>query len=107
MTTDTQSLDTASILPILNPQDSDSDLMQGVNGNGSGSGGDHIRPMSEAGFTFIASMLTVTYVVGSFINGLCLFVFARNKRLRSPTNVFVIALNLCDFLMCFVGEYEA
>lgn len=90
------------MLPGLDQEDTDLDLMPDVSGNGS-STASHIRSMSEAGFTFIASMLTITYVVGSFINGLCLFVFAKNKRLRSPTNIFVIALNLCDFLMCFVA----
>ncbi|XP_059157588.1 pinopsin-like [Physella acuta] len=66
-------------------------------------GGRHFVPLSNAGFTFIGCMLSFTFVVGSFINALCLFVFARNRRLRSPTNVFVMALNLCDFLMCFIG----
>ncbi|XP_055882539.1 visual pigment-like receptor peropsin isoform X1 [Biomphalaria glabrata] len=65
--------------------------------------GRHFIPLSDAGFTFIACMLGFTFVVGSFSNGLCLFVFIRNRRLRSPTNVFVMALNLVDFLMCFTG----
>ncbi|KAH9510113.1 hypothetical protein Btru_043503 [Bulinus truncatus] len=63
--------------------------------------GRHFIPLSDAGFTFIGCMLGFTFVVGSFSNGLCLFVFVRNRRLRSPTNVFVMALNLVDFLMCF------
>ncbi|GFO42779.1 class a rhodopsin G-protein coupled receptor gprop2 [Plakobranchus ocellatus] len=102
MTTDTQVPDSTGILPTIDPSDLDSDMIHDLASNGSGN--EHFRSMSDAGYTFIATMLTVTFVLGSFINGLCLFVFARNKRLRSPTNVFVIALNLCDFFMCFCGK---
>ncbi|XP_012938994.2 pinopsin-like [Aplysia californica] len=72
-------------------------------GNSSSSSDTHFVELSDAGFSFIAFMLTLTFVLGSFVNGLCLFVFAKNKRLRSPTNIFVMALNLCDLLMCLVG----
>nr|BDI63178.1 xenopsin 2 [Peronia verruculata] len=72
----------------------------GPTGNETGS---RFTPLSDGGFMFIAIMLSTTFSLGSFFNGLCLYVFAKNKRLRSPTNIFVMSLNLCDFLMCFVG----
>ena len=60
--------------------------------------------LTDAGYNFIAFMLTTCFIFGSFINGLCLFVFMKNKRLRSPTNIFVMSLNICDMLMSLIGE---
>nr|BBH84660.2 Xenopsin [Ambigolimax valentianus] len=65
------------------------------------------RTLSGTGFIFIGCMLSVTWSFGTFFNGLCLYIFATTAGLRSPTNIFIIALNLCDFLMCFVGTPAA
>ncbi|XP_070180762.1 pinopsin-like [Littorina saxatilis] len=58
---------------------------------------------SPAVYYVVASMLTFTCFVGTFFNGVAIFVFAKNKHLRTPTNSFVMSLCACDLLMCLIG----
>lgn len=51
----------------------------------------------------IGILLSVGVLVGVFFNGAAVLVFVRNKHLRTPTNLFVLALCVCDLFMCLVG----
>ncbi|CAC5402365.1 OPN4 [Mytilus coruscus] len=53
--------------------------------------------------TSLGIYLTIAIVIGTLANGSALYVFLTNKQLRSPTNMFIISLITCDFLMCTVG----
>ncbi|CAG2250420.1 OPN3 [Mytilus edulis] len=53
--------------------------------------------------TSLGVYLTIAIVIGTLANGSALYVFLTNKQLRSPTNMFIISLLICDFLMCTVG----
>ncbi|XP_076074684.1 visual pigment-like receptor peropsin isoform X2 [Mytilus galloprovincialis] len=53
--------------------------------------------------TSLGVYLTIAIVIGTLANGSALYVFFTNKQLRSPTNMFIISLLICDFLMCTVG----
>lgn len=53
--------------------------------------------------TSLGIYLTTAGVIGGVTNGAALYIFFTNKHLRSPTNLFIIGLLACDFLMCTVG----
>ncbi|XP_070193485.1 parapinopsin-like, partial [Littorina saxatilis] len=63
--------------------------------------------MSDTGYVTIAVLLSVVWVFGTVFNITALYVFFSNKRLQSPTNMFVIALSLCDLCMSFIGTFMA
>ncbi|XP_070193483.1 pinopsin-like [Littorina saxatilis] len=63
--------------------------------------------ISDMGYTVVASLLTVTWVSGTLLNIFSLVVFLSNKRLRSPTNMFVMSLNFCDLCMSCFGTFMA
>lgn len=50
-------------------------------------------------YYIIGSGLLFVFIVGSFMNFTGLLVFAKNKNLRSPTNIFILSLLTGDFLM--------
>ena len=61
--------------------------------------------ISDLGYTVIASLLTFVWVFGTIFSTLSLVVFATNKTLRSPTNMFVMSLNVCDLCMSCFGTF--
>lgn len=69
------------------------------------SAGDAVHParMSRAGYMVVGATLTLTWVLGTLGNATCLAVFTLHKRLRSPTNMFVMSLNTSDLLMSSVA----
>ncbi|KAL8587396.1 hypothetical protein ACOMHN_062129 [Nucella lapillus] len=51
----------------------------------------------------IATILSLTFVIGVFFNSMAIFIFIKNRELRTPTNSFVMTLCLCDLFMCLLG----
>ncbi|KAI9552860.1 arthropsin4 [Daphnia sinensis] len=45
-------------------------------------------------------LLTLIVIFGFTANSTILYIFSRFKRLRTPANVFIINLTICDFLAC-------
>ncbi|XP_050391022.1 parapinopsin [Patella vulgata] len=56
-------------------------------------------PMSSLAYTIIGIVMMCYCCLGFTFNSCSILVFAKNKNLRSPTNMFILALNICDFLM--------
>ncbi|XP_067671716.1 parapinopsin-like [Haliotis asinina] len=52
------------------------------------------------GYNIIGVICAITTIVSFLANGCGMLVFIKNKALRSPTNLFVMALCVCDLLMC-------
>jgi hypothetical protein len=50
--------------------------------------------------TFFGFWLFINWSVGLFLNGSIIYVFIKNKELRSPTNAFIISINIGDILAC-------
>ncbi|KAL8561006.1 hypothetical protein ACOMHN_050086 [Nucella lapillus] len=71
--------------------------------------GNDVTPLriSASGYTVVAVMLSTVWVLGTLFNAVSLCVFACHKKLHSPTNMFVMALNLCDLCMSFLGTFMA
>lgn len=65
------------------------------------------RKVPDTAYTAVAIILLFVWVFGTLLNATSLVVFALNKRLRSPTNMFIISLNVCDLLMSFVATFFA
>ena len=68
---------------------------------------DFPHKISDLGYIAVASLLSFVWVFGTISNVISLIVFASNKTLRSPTNLFVMSLNLCDLFMCCFGTFMA
>ncbi|XP_076469691.1 pinopsin-like [Babylonia areolata] len=67
----------------------------------------HPHRISDQAYTLVACVLSVVWVFGTLLNVLSLVVFACNKKLRSPTNMFVISLNVCDLGMSCFGTFPS
>ena len=52
---------------------------------------------------FSGVILVLTAVLGILFNTTGLYVFAKNKQLQSPTNLFIVALLVCDLSMAVLG----
>lgn len=50
------------------------------------------------GLKLIAYYLIFLFIFGSLINGVLLYIFCTNKKLRIPLNIFVIALTVCNLI---------
>lgn len=57
-------------------------------------------PEPEASLHFLLGLLYIAFTVFALVgNGLVIWVFSSAKSLRTPSNVFVVNLAVCDFLM--------
>ncbi|XP_046381161.2 parapinopsin-like [Haliotis rufescens] len=56
------------------------------------------------GYKVIGSIFTTVSIFAFFANGCGLLVFLRNKTLRSPTNLFIMSLSICDILMALCSS---
>lgn len=57
-------------------------------------------PETEASLHYLLGLLYVAFMVFALIgNGLVIWVFSSAKSLRTPSNVFVVNLAICDFMM--------
>ena len=61
--------------------------------------------ISDLGYTFVAVLLSIVCVLGTTFNVYSLVVFASSRKLRSPTNVFIMSLNVCDLCMSCFGTF--
>lgn len=52
--------------------------------------------------TFLAEVLPIAVVI-VLVNGLVFYLFLKHKRLRTPTNLLLFSLAVCDFLTGFIG----
>ena len=46
--------------------------------------------------------LLFVFFVGIFLNGSIIYVYIKHKDLRSPTNAFIVSINICDLLACIL-----
>lgn len=57
-------------------------------------------PEPEASLHYLLGLLYIAFTVFALVgNGLVIWVFSSAKSLRTPSNVFVVNLAICDFLM--------
>ncbi|XP_071107209.1 parapinopsin-like [Haliotis cracherodii] len=59
-----------------------------------------VNLLPALGYHLIGALFVITIIISVLANGCGLLVFMKNKTLRSPTNLFIIALCVCDMLMC-------
>ncbi|ESO95853.1 hypothetical protein LOTGIDRAFT_64356, partial [Lottia gigantea] len=48
-------------------------------------------------------VMTMYCITAVLFDGCAMLVFLKNKNLRSPTNLFILGLNVCDFLMATIA----
>lgn len=57
-------------------------------------------PETEASLHYLLGLLYIAFMIFSLVgNGLVIWVFSSAKSLRTPSNIFVVNLAICDFMM--------
>ncbi|XP_067672104.1 parapinopsin-like [Haliotis asinina] len=59
--------------------------------------------LPAVGYNVMGSVFSTLSIAAFFANGCGVLVFLRNKTLRSPTNLFIMSLSICDILMAIVS----
>lgn len=67
------------------------------------------EPPNTSTFYIMAGLYCLISVVGCFGNAFVIFMFGSRKSLRTPANILVMNLAICDFLMlvkCPIAIYN-
>ena len=51
---------------------------------------------------FFGFWMFINSSFGTLFNGMIIYVYIKNKELQSPTNAFIVSINICDVLACLL-----
>ena len=69
----------------------------------SGNNLNYISPIEPFYLYLLGSFLTLTLILGTSLNGGLLFIFKKNRDLRTPLNALIIAITVLNLIGCITG----